>query len=207
MEECFKALTDKLDWNNPEGDRCPFDLTKPVPLKGCPSRLTVAAEYFFNSGISKIIRPRKEHKVYSTLKILSVVSVKVKKLHGYGLFEEIVVGRVDRQLYKFKEGDFIDLHLNDIEDMLLLAVQHKLFQLDGSDIVDFIVALRILEQMKVIRADELYKFSDRTLKLVHDELHHRALNFCLGYNKEMSRRKWSAIDRRRSELMVKLIDK
>ncbi|GKB07728.1 hypothetical protein Tco_0836012 [Tanacetum coccineum] len=34
MEECFKALTDKLDWNNPEGDRCPFDLTKSLPLKG-----------------------------------------------------------------------------------------------------------------------------------------------------------------------------
>nr|GEU97654.1 hypothetical protein [Tanacetum cinerariifolium] len=33
MEECFKALTDKLDWNNPE-DRFPFDLTKPLPLKG-----------------------------------------------------------------------------------------------------------------------------------------------------------------------------
>ncbi|GKE78662.1 hypothetical protein Tco_1544782, partial [Tanacetum coccineum] len=24
MEECFKALTYKLDWNNPEGDRCPL---------------------------------------------------------------------------------------------------------------------------------------------------------------------------------------
>nr|GEX11460.1 copia protein [Tanacetum cinerariifolium] len=41
MEKCFKALTDKLDWNNPEGDHCPFDLTKPLPLKGRPGRLTV----------------------------------------------------------------------------------------------------------------------------------------------------------------------
>ncbi|GKE24164.1 hypothetical protein Tco_1435676 [Tanacetum coccineum] len=56
-------------------------------------------------------------------------------------------------------------------------------------------------------ADELYKFSDGTLKLVGDELHYRILNFPLGYNKEMSRRKWSAIDKRRSELMVELIDK
>ncbi|GJY36176.1 hypothetical protein Tco_0421554 [Tanacetum coccineum] len=24
MEECYKALTDQLDWNNPEGDRYPF---------------------------------------------------------------------------------------------------------------------------------------------------------------------------------------
>ncbi|GKF93164.1 hypothetical protein Tco_0279883, partial [Tanacetum coccineum] len=36
MEECFKALTNRLDWNNPEGDRYPFDLTKPLPLKGRP---------------------------------------------------------------------------------------------------------------------------------------------------------------------------
>nr|GEY32624.1 hypothetical protein [Tanacetum cinerariifolium] len=55
--------------------------------------------------------------------------------------EEIVVKRADRQLYKFKEGDFVDLHLNDIEDMLLLAVQHILFHLNDKDTVDFIVAL------------------------------------------------------------------
>ncbi|GJY96901.1 hypothetical protein Tco_0513811, partial [Tanacetum coccineum] len=51
MEECSKALTDRLDWNNLNEDRCPFDLTKPLPLKGCPSYLTVAAEYFFNNDL------------------------------------------------------------------------------------------------------------------------------------------------------------
>ncbi|GJR80404.1 hypothetical protein Tco_0151189, partial [Tanacetum coccineum] len=43
--------------------------------------------------------------------------------------------------------------------------------------------------------------------LVRDEIHHRVLNFRLGYNKEMSKRKWSATDKRRSKLMVELIDK
>nr|GEZ53631.1 hypothetical protein [Tanacetum cinerariifolium] len=28
MEECFEALTDRLDWENPKVDRCPFDLSK-----------------------------------------------------------------------------------------------------------------------------------------------------------------------------------
>ncbi|GKC41640.1 hypothetical protein Tco_1059362 [Tanacetum coccineum] len=37
FQECFNALTDKLDWNNPEGDRYPFDLSKPLPLQGPPS--------------------------------------------------------------------------------------------------------------------------------------------------------------------------
>nr|GFA29762.1 hypothetical protein [Tanacetum cinerariifolium] len=31
MEECFKELTDRLDWNNPKRDRYPFDITKTLP--------------------------------------------------------------------------------------------------------------------------------------------------------------------------------
>nr|GFA08699.1 hypothetical protein [Tanacetum cinerariifolium] len=120
----------------------------------------------------------------------------------YGHLEEIVVRRADRQVYKFKEGDFVDLHLNDIEDMLLLVVQHKLFQLDGSDIVDLIVALRITLH-SIIQSNS----KNSTLNRIRDELHHRILDFRLGYNKEMSRRKWTSIDKRRSELMDKLIDK
>ncbi|GKE95691.1 hypothetical protein Tco_1580546, partial [Tanacetum coccineum] len=146
--------------------------------------------------------------IYSTKAILDVKSVSVKKLHGYCYLEEIVVKRSDQQLYKFKEGDFVALHLNDIEDMLLLTVQHKLFHLDRNVIVDFIVALRMFirtlilkrrvediqlsverivyedrdKQNRVLRADELYKFSDGTLKSVRDEIHHRVLDFRLDYN-------------------------
>ncbi|GJU86907.1 hypothetical protein Tco_1294453 [Tanacetum coccineum] len=97
FQECFNALADKLDWNNPEGDRYPFDLSKPLPL----------------SQMNKFSK----HNVHSTQKILCVKSVSVKKLHGYGHLEEIVVKRTDRQLYKFKEGVFMDLYLNDIEDI------------------------------------------------------------------------------------------
>nr|GEV87619.1 hypothetical protein [Tanacetum cinerariifolium] len=63
------------------------------------------------------------------------------------------------------------------------------------------------KQKRVMRADELYKFLDGTLKAVRNKLHHRLLNFQLGYNDDMPRRKWSAIDKRRSGLMVDLIDK
>ncbi|GKE94083.1 hypothetical protein Tco_1578938, partial [Tanacetum coccineum] len=157
--------------------------------------------------------------VYSTKAILGV---SVKKLHGYGHLEEIMVKRSDQQLYTFKEDNFVDLHLNDIEDMLLFAVQHKLFHLDGNVIVDFIMSLQpytpsydlprivyedLNKQKRVLRADELYKFSDGTLKYVHNEIHHRVLDFHLDYNTEMPKRKWTAVDRRRSGLMIELIDK
>ncbi|GJZ04270.1 hypothetical protein Tco_0537545 [Tanacetum coccineum] len=156
MKECYKALSNKLDWNNPEGDHCLFDLSKPLPLKVRPGHLTVASEYFFNNDLEYLKSSNPEnkyttsqlyrfskHDVFSHLKIMRVKSVTVNKLHGYGHLEEIVVRRVDRQLYKFKEGDFINLHLNDIEDMILLVVQHKLFHLDGDVIVDLVMALRV----------------------------------------------------------------
>ncbi|GJR36730.1 hypothetical protein Tco_1212414 [Tanacetum coccineum] len=47
----------------------------------------------------------------------------------------------------------------------------------------------LTKQKRVMRADELYKFSDGTLKKVRDELHHRIRDFRLEYNKEMRRRK------------------
>ncbi|GKA39119.1 hypothetical protein Tco_0731670 [Tanacetum coccineum] len=303
FQECFNALTNMLDWNNPEGDHYPFDLSKPLPLQGHPGHLTVAGDYFFNNdleylkysdpertytiattktkaalyeieGIEDIVpklwSPTKvgydkdalkgikhwgerhklwhrsqmnkfsKHNVYFTKKILGVNIDSVKKLHDYGYLEEIVVKRVDRQFYKFKECDFVDLHLNDIEDMMLLVVQHKLFHLTDSDIicvesyqkklnitppqqtfpeVEFkelytsshkppgVIYEDLTKQKRVMLADELHKFSDRMLKKVRDELHHRIRDFYLKYNKEMPRRKWTAIDRKRSELMVELIDK
>ncbi|GKB93793.1 hypothetical protein Tco_0979930 [Tanacetum coccineum] len=102
---------------------------------------------WYKSQVNKFSK----HNVYSTQKILGVKSVSVKKLHGYGHVEEIVVKRADRQLYKFKEGNFVDLHLNEIEEMMLLAVQHKLFYLNDNDIVDFIVALRMFKRSRIIK--------------------------------------------------------
>nr|GEW47968.1 hypothetical protein [Tanacetum cinerariifolium] len=102
-------------------------------------------------GIEDMLNKFSKNNVYSTKKILAVKSVGVKKLHRYGHLEEIVMKRADHQLYKFKECDFVDLHMNDIEDMLLLAVQRKLFHLIDSDIIDFIVALRMFTRSLVIK--------------------------------------------------------
>ncbi|GJS07200.1 hypothetical protein Tco_0363996 [Tanacetum coccineum] len=37
LEQCYLALTEQIDWVNPEGGRCPYDLSKPLPLQGPPS--------------------------------------------------------------------------------------------------------------------------------------------------------------------------
>nr|GEU77858.1 hypothetical protein [Tanacetum cinerariifolium] len=141
--------TAKLDWNNPEGDHFPFDMSKPLLLQGRPGHLTVTVDYFFNNDL-EYLKTSDPEKTYTT-SITKTKVARVKKLHGYGNLEEVVVQIANRKLRKFKEGNFVDLHLNDIEDMLLLAVQHKLFHLNESDIVDFIAALRMFTKSLIIK--------------------------------------------------------
>ncbi|GJV01573.1 hypothetical protein Tco_1335142 [Tanacetum coccineum] len=51
FEECYKALSKKLDWDNPEGGDYPFDLTKPLPLVMNGNRQIVPVDYFFNNDL------------------------------------------------------------------------------------------------------------------------------------------------------------
>ncbi|GJX11581.1 hypothetical protein Tco_0201440 [Tanacetum coccineum] len=50
FEECFCALTDQLDWTNPEGYDRP-DMGKPLPLIEKDCRLTIPVEIFFNNDL------------------------------------------------------------------------------------------------------------------------------------------------------------
>nr|GEV90450.1 zf-CCHC domain-containing protein/DUF4219 domain-containing protein/UBN2 domain-containing protein [Tanacetum cinerariifolium] len=51
FEECYKALSEKLDWDNPEGGDSPFDLTKPIPLIMNKNHQIVPVDYFFNNDL------------------------------------------------------------------------------------------------------------------------------------------------------------
>nr|GEZ15649.1 zinc finger, CCHC-type, retrotransposon Gag domain protein [Tanacetum cinerariifolium] len=139
IEECYKALNDQLDWNNPKGDRYPFDLRKSLPLVQSRNHHIVPVDHFFNNDLTyfqggstgktyttsltktKATKVSK-HDVYSTKRILAVINVKVYVWYGYGHLEEIEIQRSDQEWYKFMEGDFSRLHLNNVEEMLLLVV-------------------------------------------------------------------------------------
>nr|GEZ74916.1 hypothetical protein [Tanacetum cinerariifolium] len=69
------------------------------------------------------------HDVYSTKRIMAVTRVEVMRKHGYRYLREIEVRRADNDLYTFKEGEFLRLHINDIEDIMILIVQSRLTNL------------------------------------------------------------------------------
>ncbi|GJX14252.1 hypothetical protein Tco_0206010 [Tanacetum coccineum] len=60
--------------------------------------------------------------VYSKRRIVAVTKLEIVNWHNYKHLDWITVRRDDDKLYKFKEGDFNRLHIQDIEDMLLLLV-------------------------------------------------------------------------------------
>ncbi|GJZ85877.1 retrovirus-related pol polyprotein from transposon TNT 1-94 [Tanacetum coccineum] len=62
FEECYEALSEKLDWENPEGDDNPFDLSKPLPLITRGKRQRVPFEFFINNVFVR--QPQNEKKTF-----------------------------------------------------------------------------------------------------------------------------------------------
>nr|GEX14155.1 hypothetical protein [Tanacetum cinerariifolium] len=54
FEECYKALTNQLDWNNPKGKEYPFDLSKTLPLIMVQDHQVVPIDYFINNDLENL---------------------------------------------------------------------------------------------------------------------------------------------------------
>ncbi|GKC84299.1 hypothetical protein Tco_1140016 [Tanacetum coccineum] len=157
-----------------------------------------------------------KHPVNKTLN-LSVASVTVDKWYGYGHLMEIVVRRADQKLYKFMEGDFPRLHLNDIEYMLLLVkrvedLQHgvesyqKKLNISKARTRDVDLTRRTpyttlsepqgviyedkLKRKRLMHTEELYKFSDGILTLVCNTLDQMLKNLRKKDNEELRKVHW-----------------
>ncbi|GJY91455.1 hypothetical protein Tco_0506651 [Tanacetum coccineum] len=89
--------------------------------------------------------------VYSKRRIIAVTKLEIVDWHNYKHLDWITVRRDDDKLYKFKEGDFNRLRIQDIEDMLLLLVQGKLTNLTVEERLAFNVSLRMFTRSVVIQ--------------------------------------------------------
>ncbi|GJT76807.1 hypothetical protein Tco_1043532 [Tanacetum coccineum] len=224
MEECYRALTDQLDWTNPEGHKHSVDMSKPLPLQD--NKVKIAYD--------KDAALRISHEGPQRQKYYRAMINQIEKKSGYGYLEEIVVRRADQKLYKFKEGDFLDLYLNDIKDMLLMISQNKLFNLEG--VKSYQRKLNLTKpqrtcphisvkepytpnfdppgviyedkskKKRLMRVDEIHKFCDGTLQSVRNILRERLPNFKFGYNKGMSSREWTSKDKRCTSIMLNKIN-
>nr|GFA68661.1 hypothetical protein [Tanacetum cinerariifolium] len=84
-------------------------------------------------------------------KIIAVTELNIIEWHNYKHLDWITMRRDDDKLYKFKEGDFKRLRIQDIKDMLLLLVQGKLTNLTVKECFAFNVFLQMFTRSIVIQ--------------------------------------------------------
>nr|GFA23820.1 hypothetical protein [Tanacetum cinerariifolium] len=147
-----------LDWDNPEGQQYPHNLLQPLPLiPDNQGRHVIPFEHFINNDLEYLrrggfaVNRESALDVYSKRRIIAVTDLKIVEWHNYKHLDWISVRRDDDKIYKFKEGDFKRLRLQDIEDMLLLLVQEKLSNLTVEEHFSFNVSLRMFTRSIVIQ--------------------------------------------------------
>ncbi|GJZ28231.1 hypothetical protein Tco_0572878 [Tanacetum coccineum] len=61
FEEVYKETTEKLDWNNPEGQQYPHDLRKPLPLiPNSRGRQVIPFAHFINNDLAYVVVSQSE---------------------------------------------------------------------------------------------------------------------------------------------------
>nr|GFB97547.1 hypothetical protein [Tanacetum cinerariifolium] len=124
--------------------------------------------------------------VYSKRRIIVVPNLKIVEWHSYKHLDWISVRHDDDKIYKFKEGDFKRLRLQDIKDMLLLLVQGKLSNLTVEEHFAFNVSLRMFTRSIVIqrRVEDLQlgvESYQKRLNLTKPDTYQSDLKRCEAY--------------------------
>ncbi|GJW10915.1 hypothetical protein Tco_1576742 [Tanacetum coccineum] len=153
IEECYQALSDQTRLGtNLKEIIVTMTTVKPVHLHESRGRLTIPIDFFFINDLEyRRTESIRHQQLRQRLQRISHWGPKRQRFYGHLINREVVFRRADQKLYKFIEGDFPRLHLNDIEDMLLLVVQNRLNNLEDDVIFNLAVALRMYTRRIVIQ--------------------------------------------------------
>ncbi|GJY41541.1 hypothetical protein Tco_0428811 [Tanacetum coccineum] len=175
--------------------------------------------------IDDTVTPQDALPCKSQHRIIAVTKLQIVEWHNYKHLDWITVRRNDDKLYTFKEGDYKRLRLQDIKDMLLLLVQGKLTNLTIEERLALNVSLSDLKRLptysaypnprgfiyqnkdkknKLMRIDELHKFSDGTLNDVRTALDDILKRIGMKY---LPQTYWKKVDKDRAGAMIQAIDK
>ncbi|GJY92509.1 hypothetical protein Tco_0508291 [Tanacetum coccineum] len=201
FEECYKAVTDRLDWNNPKGQEYPFDLSRPLPLIQDRGRQVVNVNYFINNDL-EYLKGGSSSRKYTT----STTKTKAAKYDDIQGIKDMVpllwspVKVEDLQLGVESYQKKLNItRLETFRSDIFNRTQYTAY----SNPQGIIYAYKF-KRNRLMRSDELYKFSDGTFSSVGSVLHDIASNLRMDY---LPKRRWSTLDKQRSLIMIKAIDK
>nr|GEY10584.1 hypothetical protein [Tanacetum cinerariifolium] len=158
FEECYKTLSEKLDWENPECGDYPFDLSKSHPLIMLGNRQSVPVEFFINNDLKYLQG--------GTLTMTYTTSTTKTKAAQYDLLGIEDMRDQRKSFYAYARGKKSRGDVYSIK--CILAVTHvsvmrkhgygylkeivnRLINLLGDDVADFAIALRMFTRSLVIQ--------------------------------------------------------
>ncbi|GJT44154.1 hypothetical protein Tco_0952869 [Tanacetum coccineum] len=219
----YKATTEKLYWINPEGRQYRMISDQPLPLIQILQGLHVMHHLITSSittwNIYVVVCQAESTLLRQNSPSLGGLTLgqEAPKFYAIAALRESARDSIQKErdiaFTKFKEGDFHRLRIQDIEDMLLLLVQGKVTNLSVEEQQEAYPPLPdprgfIYENKdkknRLMRIDELHKFSDGTLDDVRTALNDRLKGIRMEY---LPQTFWSQRDKANAGAMIQAIDK
>ncbi|GKA81943.1 hypothetical protein Tco_0788691 [Tanacetum coccineum] len=232
---CQKMGKTTLTQADLEGDQVRIDISKPLPLSGPQGHVTVQTQFFFNHDLDYLRYGSKgsgQALLISKMKVSRYHDFGLELLvpeHMYDYLKEITLRKADHQEYTIAEKDFENLYPSGFEDLNLLLLQGHLNHLLGSDICMLSTAVKPFEfkhdytiidspcvvvfpvsnnERKIMRFNEIYKFSDGTLTNIMEALDYRVKEYKVNrLNPGMNTRFWTDKDVERSKEFIHAIER
>nr|GEW19187.1 hypothetical protein [Tanacetum cinerariifolium] len=184
-------------------------------------------DLFYGSAVNQ----ESARDVYSKRIIIDVTELKIVEWHSYKHLDWIKVRRDNDKLYKFKEGNFKRLRIQDIEDVLLLLRRVEDLQLGVESYQKKLNLTKPIsyrsdlkrkkaytaysnprgfiyqnkdKRNRLMRIDKLHKFSDGTLTDVRTALDDHLKGIRIQY---LPQSIWRKSDKDRAAAMIQAVDK
>nr|GEY84213.1 hypothetical protein [Tanacetum cinerariifolium] len=230
LEKVYKATTDQLDWVNLEGQLYPHNMLQPLPLiPNNRGRRVIPFAHFINNDLEYLqggtnrlrqacplgvshwgrkhqqfygfaVNQESARDVYSKRRIIAVTEIKIVEWHSYKHLDWITRRVEDLQLGVESYQKRLNLTK---PDTYRLDLKHKEAYTTYSNPRGFIYQNKD-KKNRLMRINELHKFSDGTLTDVRTALDDRLKGIRMRY---LPQRIWRKSDKDRATTMIQAIDK
>ncbi|GKC79864.1 hypothetical protein Tco_1130638 [Tanacetum coccineum] len=152
LEEVYKATTEQLDWTNPEGQRYPHDLRKPLPMiPNSQGRQVIPFAHFINNDLA-YLSGCASSQTYSTsvtkTKAADYGNIKwIEDLVPSSIWSEVSVSYDKRRIIAVTKLQIVEWHGYKHPDW----ITGKLTNLKVEERLAFSVALRMFTRSIVIQ--------------------------------------------------------
>ncbi|GKA09358.1 hypothetical protein Tco_0688689 [Tanacetum coccineum] len=201
FEEVYKTTTEQINWHNPEGQQYPHDLRKPLPVipNSC-SRQVIPFDHFINNDLAYLcggVSSRTYATSVTKTKDADYSHIKwIKELVPNAMWRNMLVMYIPdvesslSQSFRLSNGMATNIWIGSPFEKMMTSFTHLMKNRDKKN--------------KLIRVDELHKFSDGTLKYVQAALEDRLKGIRMEYLPQTIYRQ---SDRERAKAMIQAIDK